>query len=201
MVKDSEHPSPHLLAAQRYLHSMTAKISLCTCLAALVLALPSAALATSSSSPSPNTAASKRALLKSPELWATIDACSPTDQPDTVGIRGSMPGNGQAGETMYMRFRLQYLEPTSKHWIDLTTATTPNFAAVGGAKAARQAGRSFQLVPVPGKPAFMLRGVVSFQWRKGAKVVESVSRPTTAGHKSLAGADPTGFSAATCSIG
>ena len=26
-------------------------------------------------------------------------------------------------------------------------------------------------MPVPGKPAFMLRGVVSFQWRRGATVV------------------------------
>jgi hypothetical protein len=47
----------------------------------------------------------------------------------------------------------------------------------------------------------MLRGVVSFQWRRGTRVVESVTRPTTAGHRSLAGADPPNFSAATCSIG
>src|ERR1039458_1395643 len=178
MVKDSEHPSPHLLAAQRYLHSMTAKISLCACLAALVLALPSAALATSSSSPSPNTAASKRALLKSPELWATIDVCSPTDQPDTVGIRGSMPGNGQSGEAMYMRFRLQYLDSTTKRFIDLANVVAPRFVTVGPARSAREAGRSFQLVPVAGGPAVRLRGVVTFQWRRGRTVVESISRPT-----------------------
>jgi hypothetical protein len=102
---------------------------------------------------------------------------------------------------MYMRFRLQYLESATKHWVDLSNGATPNFVAVGGAKSARQAGRSFQLVPVPGKPAFVLRGVVNFQWRRGTTVVESLSRATTAGHQSLAGADPPGFSAATCSIG
>ena len=156
--------------------------------------LPALASAGSSSTASGST------LLKSPQLWATIDVCNPTDQPDTIGIRGSMPGNDQSGETMYMRFRLQYHEPAGKQWVDLAGSAS-NFVAVGGAKAARQAGRSFQLVPVPGKPAFMLRGVVSFQWRKGSKIEESVSRPTTAGHQSLAGADPAGFSTAGCSIG
>jgi hypothetical protein len=43
--------------------------------------------------------------------------------------------------------------------------------------------------------------VVSFQWRRGSTVVTSGSKPTTAGRQSLAGADPAGFSAATCSIG
>ena len=200
MVDVGERRAPHLRAAQRYLQGMALRSSLFASLltfAALVVAASVPTLATAGSTP----ATSRSTLLKSHQLWATIDVCSPTDQPDTVGIRGSMPGNGQAGETMYMRFRLQYLEPAGKHWVDLTTGSTSEFVAVGGAKAARQAGRSFQLVPVPGKPAFNLRGVVSFQWRKGTKIEESISRPTTAGHHSLAGADPGGFSAATCSIG
>jgi hypothetical protein len=170
-------------------------------LIALVLLLPAPALAASRSSSATKTAASKNALLKSAQLWATIDVCNPPDQPDTVGIRGSMPGDGRSGEVMYMRFRLQYLDSATKHWVDLSNGATSGFVAVGGAKSARQAGRSFQLVPVPGKPAFMLRGVVSFQWRRGTTVVESLSRPTTQGHQSVAGADPAGFSAATCAIG
>jgi len=168
-------------------------------LAALAALLPTPAFGASASSPA-RTVTSRRALVQA-QLWATIDVCNPYDQPDTVGIRGSMPGNGQSGVSMYMRFRLQYLESATKHWVDLSNGATPNFVAVGGAKSARQAGRSFQLVPVPGKPAFVLRGVVNFQWRRGTTVVESLSRATTAGHQSLAGADPPGFSAATCSIG
>ena len=65
----------------------------------------------------------------------------------------------------------------------------------------RQGGRSFQLVPRPGKPAVNLRGVVEYQWRRGKTVMQSTSRPTSAGHKSVAGADPPGFSSATCLIG
>ncbi len=99
-----------------------------------------------------------------------------------------------------MRFRLQYLDSATKQWVDLANGADSGFVAVGTAKSARQTGRSFQLVPVAGKPAVQLRGVVSFQWRHGAAVVYSVSRPTTAGHESLAGADPKGYSAAECSL-
>jgi hypothetical protein len=140
------------------------------------------------------------AILQSPQLWATVDVCNPSDQPDTVGIRGSMPGDGHAKDAMYMRFRLQYLESSTKHWIDLAHGADSGFVAVGAAKSARQTGRSFQLVPVAGKPAVDLRGVVSFQWRRGSTVEYAISRPTTAEHKSLAGADPAGFSAADCSF-
>jgi hypothetical protein len=175
------------------------------CMAALlpllaVLALGVNAARWTAEASAAKTETSKHALLTSAQLWATIDVCNPPDQPDTVGIRGSMPGDGQAGQMMFMRFRLQYMA-SSKHWVDLTTEAGSGWVAVGRAKATRQAGRSFQLVPVPGKPAFMLRGVVSFQWRRGATVVTSASRPTTAGRQSLAGADPAGYSSASCSIG
>jgi hypothetical protein len=140
------------------------------------------------------------ALLRSRLLWATIDVCSPPDQPDTVGIRGSMPGDRQTHDTMYMRFRLQYMSTTTKTWTDLSKASA-SYTEVGSGSAARQAGRSFQLNPVSGQPPFMLRGVVSFEWRRGKTVLAQVSRTTSAGRKSLAGSDPAGFSAATCQIG
>jgi hypothetical protein len=175
------------------------------CVAALALLMLAPALGAYASSASATTTAphrltSKQSLLQSTQLWATIDVCNPPDQPDTVGIRGSMPGDGQSGHMMYMRFRLQY-RAANKQWVDLTTEAGSGFVAVGRAKSTRQAGRSFQLVPVPGKPAFLLRGVVSFEWRRGGTVLDSVSRPTSSGRQSLAGADPAGFSAATCSIG
>jgi hypothetical protein len=167
--------------------------------AALVMLSPGSVLAASTASA--KRAQSRRTLGQSAQLWATIDVCNPSDQPNTVGVRGSMPGNRRSGEVMYMRFRLQYLDVAAKRWVDLANGATSGFIAVGAAKSARQAGRSFQLVPVPGKPPFTLRGVVNFQWRHGTSVVTSLSRPTTSGHKSLAGADPPNFSAATCSIG
>jgi hypothetical protein len=168
-------------------------------LAALAALLPGPALAASSISPARRAGSASHSLLQSRLLWATIDVCSPPDQPNTIGIRGSMPGDGQAHDAMYMSFRVQYLDATTKSWTDLAGAAT-GFVDVGAAKSARQAGRSFTLTPVGGKPAFTLRGIVTFQWRHGATVVQTASRSTTAGRRSLAGAEPPSFSAATCSI-
>ncbi len=142
----------------------------------------------------------RRTLLRSRELWATINVCSPSDQPNTVGIRGSMPGDGEATGRMYMSFKLQYRSASTHSWVDLTGASS-SFMAVGEASSARQGGWSFKLVPVAGGPASTLRGVVSFQWREGTTVLLSASRPTTTGHTSLAGADPADFSSASCQIG
>lgn len=140
-------------------------------------------------------------LLHSRELWATVDVCSPKDQPNTIGIRGSMPGDGHPKDVMYMRFRVQYLDDTTKRWLDLAQGADSGFLKVGSARVARQAGRSFQFAAAAGKSAFTLRGDVVFQWRKGSTVLQTATVPTTAGHTSLAGADPRGYSAATCKLG
>jgi hypothetical protein len=158
--------------------------------------IASLALATSvapSTAPTP-----AHPLEHSRELWATVDVCSPKDQPDTIGIRGSMPGDGHAADVMYMRFRVQYQDTTTGKWIDLSQGADSGFLKVGSGALTRQAGRSFQFAPASGKSAFTLRGYVAFQWRKGTTVLESATRATSAGHTSLAGADPRGFSSATC---
>jgi hypothetical protein len=142
-----------------------------------------------------------QALFKSRLLWSTIDVCNATDQPDTLGVRGSMPGDGEAHDTMYMRFRLQYLDTSTKAWVDLANGVSPHYASVGTGASPRQGGRSFQLSPVAGQPAVTMRGVVTFQWRHGDTVLAQISRPTTPERKALAGSDPAGFSAARCVIG
>jgi hypothetical protein len=162
---------------------------------------PASALATAAPAKAHKTSALERQLLHSHELWATIDVCNPADQPNTVGIRGSMPGDGHAHDTMHMSFRLQYLDSATKSWINLSSGASSDFVAVGSGASARQGGTSFELKPVAGKPAVKLRGVVDFQWRRGKTVVVSGAEPTTAAHLSLAGADPANYSAATCVIG
>lgn len=173
--------------------------------AALIILLPAAApalaLATSRGAPAARAAAKPHTFLQSRQLWATIDVCNAPDEPDTVGIRGSMPSDGQSRDTMYMRFALQYMDSATRKWADLSDDANSAYVEVGAAKSVRQTGTTFELKPASGSPSFVLRGVVDFQWRQGTAVVASVSRPTTAGRKSLAGADPEGFSAATCTIG
>ena len=167
---------------------------LIACLLALVALLPAAA---SGASPAARARASAHSPLQSRQLWATIDLCNPPDQPHYVGVRGSMPGDGRATDTMYMRFRLQYASATTGQWTDIAKGPAPPFVAVGSAKTTRQLGRSFQVRP---QQTLTLRGVVSFQWREDGRVQASASRVTTAGRESLKGSDPAGFSAATCRI-
>jgi len=172
--------------------------------ASYTLALAAAAagaLSTTALAQSTNTVAHEHSLLQSRELWATVDVCDPADQPNTVGVRGSMPGDGHSKDAMHMRFQLQYLEAKSSTWIDLMHGGDSGFIAVGTAKTARQGGTSFQLMPVTGKPAFTIRGLVTFQWRHGARVLHEVTRTTSAAHKGVADADPAGYSAAQCAIG
>jgi len=170
-------------------------------LLAIAALLGAAALATAAPARASATGPGAHQLLASRELWATIDVCSPARQPNTVGIRGSMPGDRQSRDKMYMSFRLQYLNSATQRWIDLVTGASPNYVAVGAGASARQGGRSFKLIPVAGKPAVTLRGVVDFQWRRGRTILLTASRPTTAGHTSLAGPEPANFSAASCQIG
>jgi hypothetical protein len=170
---------------------------------AAVLAASAAAPASASTPGSAKTSKptpSEHALLSSHELWATIDVCDPADEPNTVGIRGSMPGDGKSNQKMYMSFRLQYLN-AKKQWLDVASGASPSFVTVGSAAAARQGGTTFDLKPVNGQPPVTLRGVVDFEWRHGKTVVLSATRTSTVGHKSLAGADPANLSAETCVIG
>jgi hypothetical protein len=141
-----------------------------------------------------------RSPLSSRQLWATVDVCNPRDQPYTVGIRGSMPGDGNPKDTLYMRFRIQYSDPASKRWAYIARGADSGLLKLGSADVARQAGRSFQFAHSANRPAFTLRGVVTFQWKRGSTVLLSTYRLTSAGHKSVAGADPKGYSAATCTL-
>jgi hypothetical protein len=133
-------------------------------------------------------------------LWATVNVCDTAAHPDTIGVRGSMPGNGVRAQQMYMRFQLQYFATTDGRWHNIGPSADSGFTNVGSAKyRRRQYGRNFTVQP-PATGAFRLRGAVTFEWRKGTDVVRRARMRTTGGHGNTAGADPRGFSAATCSI-
>jgi hypothetical protein len=145
-------------------------------------------------------AASGPTIDKSPLLWATINVCDTAKHPDTIGIRASMPGSGKAHEKMYMRFRVQYFDALKKKWKYILTADS-SFLSVGSARyRRRETGRDFAITPPPVGQEFMLRGVVTFEWRKGKVVVRRAQKRTRSGHKGTIGADPKSFSAATCTI-
>jgi hypothetical protein len=163
-------------------------------------ALCAVALSATASGASAGKAVHGHSLLSSRELWATVDVCSPADQPNTVGVRGSMPGDGHERDAMYMRFQLQYLEAKGNVWVNLHDGDS-GFITIGSAKIARQGGWSVQLMTAKGQPAYTIRGLVTFQWRRHAAIVHETTRTTETGHDSLADADPKGYSAAQCVIG
>ena len=137
------------------------------------------------------------AAARDPEPWATVNVCDSAKQPDTIGIRASMPGTPK-GVRLSMRFRVQY-KVDEDTWADVENADS-GWRALGAAKGvAAESGWSFTFTK-PSK-AVTLRGVVRFRWRKGNALPRTAEVATEAGHRSSAGSDPPGYSAATCALG
>lgn len=137
--------------------------------------------------------------------WATVNVCDTASHPNTIGIRGSMPITTTArpaAAELFMRFQVEYLANDGS-WRALTAGGDSGFIDVGRARGrgTRQAGHSFTVTPPQAGTVYTLRGRVTFDWRaKNGAVVRRARKRTTAGHRSTAGADPAGFSAAECTI-
>ena len=99
-----------------------------------------------------------------------------------------------------MRFRVQY-KAVDGTWRNFRAASTSSgWQPVGSARyKARQSGWTFPFEPEAAQ-RFEVRGVVNFQWRADGAVVRRAREVTETGHRSTAGADPEGYSAATCSM-
>ncbi|HEV2999683.1 MAG TPA: hypothetical protein VGW75_03000 [Solirubrobacteraceae bacterium] len=138
---------------------------------------------------------------ESPLLWATVNVCDTERHPDTIGVRASMPGSGRRGETMWMRFRVQYLSAADGRWHNFTLPGADSGDVRVGRHAryrVRQSGYLFPFAPAPGE-RYRLRGSVEFQWRRRGKAVRRVREVTSAGHRPAV-ADPEGHSEATCDV-
>jgi hypothetical protein len=160
-----------------------------------LLACPGAAPARVTASEPVRTTASDSKL-----LWTTINVCDTAGHPDGIGIRASMPGSGDRRERMFMRFQVQYFDARLQQWHNNVADGDSGFLVVGsGRLRVRESGRTFTITPPP-SGSYLLRGVVTFEWRQGAEVVRRVRMRTGAGHPDTAGSDPPGFTAATCAI-
>jgi hypothetical protein len=157
---------------------------------ALLLALVPAAAARQATS-----------ITHSKRLWATVNVCDTVGHPDSIGIRGSMPASGDKNEVMFMRFQVQYFTPADSLWHNLGAEADSGFMQVGSAMRTRQSGITFTITPPrPGAAPYLLRGMVTFEWRENGVVVRHARKRTTAGHPKTAGADPVNYSEDTCSI-
>jgi hypothetical protein len=149
----------------------------------------------------PPTAAGQPARPAAPEEepWATVNVCDTQAHPNQIGIRGSMQGLARRTR-MHMRFRVQY-QRSDGTWRAVENGADSRWQKVAsGRRGEHDAGWTFEFKPPAVGGAHILRGVVSFQWRRGDRVVERARRITEPGHPGTAGADPADFSAATCAI-
>lgn len=152
--------------------------------------------------PASAAARDKPSIYDNKRLWATVNVCDTVGHPDAIGIRGSMPGSGDRKEEMFMRFGVQYWAPEEKLWHNLGPGADSGWVDVGSARyRTRESGRTFTITPPrPGAPAYMLRGVVTFEWREAGEVVRRARKRTGTRRTKVNGSDPIGYSAATCTI-
>jgi hypothetical protein len=132
-------------------------------------------------------------------VWATVNVCDTTAHPNQIGIRGSMPGLARRTR-MYMRFRVQFRTLDNKWRTVETGADSRWYRVASGRRGEHDAGWTFEFKPPAAGGAHVLRGLVSFEWRRVGRVVRRERRFTEAGHPETAGADPPEYSAATCEI-
>jgi hypothetical protein len=145
-------------------------------------------------------AATSSAATRPKDLWATVNVCDTANHPDMMGVRASMPGDGER-TTMWMRFAAQYYSRSKQMWLDVKGDGLSKWIKVGsGIYARRQAGYTFAFSAPGGGRTFVLRGVVYFEWRKAKRVVRSARVSTKGGHPNTPNADPKTFSAGICEI-
>ena len=135
----------------------------------------------------------------SDHLWATVNVCDTERNPDTIGIRARMPGDGTR-RRMYMRFRTQFYSQDDFSWKYVREGGTSPWVLAGSARFLfKETGYEFRFDPPGAGESYMLRGVVEFQWRRGSRVIKRKRKFTEGGHRTR-GADPRGFSAERCRI-
>jgi hypothetical protein len=134
--------------------------------------------------------------------WATVNVCDTAGHPDGIGVRGSMPGTGDRRDALSMRIELQYLRRSDDRWLRVGRTGDSGTLDVGhGDARTRQAGRTFTIAPPgAGRPAHLLRALVTFEWRRDGALLRRARRVTRGGHADTPGADPRGYTAATCAI-
>jgi len=135
------------------------------------------------------------------ELWATINTCDTAEHANTIGIRGSMPGLRDRRAKLRMRFQVQYKAKEDGEWRDAGPTADSGYKTVGRTRRRIvESGHNFTFMPPTDGGSHLLRGSVRFRWVRKGRTLERERRITEPGHKSTAGADPEGYSAAQCEI-
>src|SRR3954447_1419773 len=134
------------------------------------------------------------------DLWATVNVCDTQVHENMMGVRASMPGDGEHTK-MYMRFVAQYYDRKNQLWSEVTGSGVSEWIYVGsGDYARRQGGYTFAFDAPGGGKTFVLRGAADYKWTKGRRTVRTAHVVTKSGHPNTKGADPKSYSASLCEI-
>jgi hypothetical protein len=124
---------------------------------------------------------------RSRQLWATVNIC----RTPRFGVRGQMPGLGFASD-LSMKIQVDYWSFAKKRFVPLRGVS--NVVSLGtAAQDLHQAGSVWRF-----KPPAILSGTITFQWRRGNRLIGETTRLTAHGVKGVDDADPKGNSTATC---
>jgi hypothetical protein len=137
---------------------------------------------------------------RSKDLWATVNVCDTRLHDNMMGVRASMPGDGNHTK-MYMRFIAQYYDRSKQLWSEVRGSGISKWIYVGsGIYRRRQGGYTFAFDPPASGKTFVLRGAVDYKWTKGRRIVRTAHLITKGGHPNTKGADPASYSASICEI-
>ena len=141
---------------------------------------------------------SRRPRAAATDPWATVNVCDTAKHPDAIGIRASMPGTPQ-GARLSMRFRVAV--PHGGRRLARRARRRLGLASLGtGRGAPAESGWSFTFAH-PQARGHAARGRALPLARAATALPRQDEEATEAGHRSSAGADPPGYSAATCTLG
>jgi hypothetical protein len=166
--------------------------------AALLLALGvSAGPALAASGPSPAQIRGAIAQAKqSRNLWATVNVCVPRRKPHTVGVRAQMPALGFP-TWLSMQIQIEYWNKARRRFVSVAGPGATRLVHLGSVSAGLEQGGYDFVLPLH---AGLLRGTVTFRWRRNGTLLLTQSRHTVAGHPRVDQAVPAHYSAATCRV-
>ena len=101
-------------------------------------------------------------------FWATVNVCDTNNQPNALGVRTSVPGNGSS-ERIFARYTAQWWSGAAQKWLTVSGSGVTSWVLLGDAKmTARQAGWTFRFVQPPSGTTYVMRGIVELEWRDPA---------------------------------
>jgi hypothetical protein len=158
----------------------------------LALASPSVAAARGPSAS--QISAAIRTAEQSKQLWATVNVCVASHHRGQLGIRGQMPSLGFAAR-MYMTFEVTFQPSGGSHFKPIRS--TKARVLVGQAvNKVLQDGRTYPFQT----SSSLLAGRVTFEWRRGGKLLGRTTRRTTGHHTHVDFSNPPGTSQAFCRL-